>query len=61
MLKADTEQRIYQVYSADCLGMIVRQLYGIKEFKLYSEYVKVEEEKTETKEEVIDKILNLLG
>ena len=61
MLKADTEQRIFQVYSADCLGMIVRQLYGASDFKLYSEFIKVEKEKAETKEEVINKILNLLG
>lgn len=61
MIKADTEQRIFNVYTADSLGMIIRHLYGTNDFKLYSDFIDVEEEKTETKEEVIEKILRLLG
>lgn len=61
MIKADTEQRIFNVYTADSLGMIIRHLYGTTDFKLYSDFIEYEEEKTETKEEVIEKILRLLG
>lgn len=61
MIKADTEQRIFNVYTADSLGMIIRYLYGTTEFQLYSDFINVEEEKSETKEEVIEKILSLLG
>ena len=61
LLKSDTEQRLYNVYTADCLGMLLRNLCGASEFKLYSDYIYSEEEKPkETTEQVIDKILRLL-
>jgi len=60
LLKDDTEQRIYNVYTADCLGMMLRALYDVQEFKLYSEYIQIEEKQTETREQVVDKILRLL-
>ena len=61
-MKADTEQRLYNVYTADCLGMLLRNLCGMSEFNLYSDFIYSEEEKPkETTEQVIDKILRLLS
>lgn len=61
LAKADAEQRIYNAYTADCLGMLIRQLYGANDFKLFTDYIASEEkEHTETREQVADKILRLL-
>lgn len=51
----------YEAYSADCLGMLVRQLYHNFELPLYTEMVSLVKKPVETAESVKAKILNLLN
>ena len=60
LLNDDTESRLHKIYTADCLGMIVKWVYGVDDFKLYSDYVVKDEKPAETKEQVLNKILGLL-
>lgn len=44
------------------MGLILRSLYHTNDFKLYTEMLHLDDDKpVETKEQVIDKILRLLG
>lgn len=59
-LNADTEKRMFCVYVADCLGLIVRSAYHADDFRLFSDFLETENGKQETKEQVIEKVLGLL-
>ena len=59
-MQDDSRAIMYEIYTADCLGMIARQLYGSSELPLYTDVVEVVKKPVERPEDVKRKILDLL-
>ena len=61
VMRIEAEKRLWQKYSADCLGLIAQGL-GTKDLPLFSEIItdKVRE-KPQTAEQIIDHVKNLFS